>query len=332
MNRFWIFFVWLSPLVLVGAPAGSSLSPLFADKVVARGRGVEIKASELESIVLSARVTLSLQGTVLDDAGKAALTVQALDDLLLMRLLVVKAKPDEKSAGYIAAKTSFERERKAFLTESAFILQIESRGMGTNTFRDRLYEEALAKKVFEREFHSEIKITPVQVQKYYEQNLAQYAQSEYCRVRQLLLLTYNADLGVELAADERQKKKELADKLLVRARKGEDFKKLIKEFTEDSGGKESDRELSFGRGQLGPELEKAAFDLKAGQTSEVVKTVAGYHILQLIEHVPARTSKLSEVSAEIYSGLLEVEAQKRTPDYLKRLKAEAVVEILLTPR
>lgn len=332
MNRLWIIIVLAAPFLLGAASGGSGFNNLFADKIIARGRGVEVKASELESIVLSAQVTLSLQGTALDDAGKAALTIKALDDMLMMRLLVAKAKLDEKSTGYLVAKTAYERERNGFLTESAFILQIESRGMGTNAFRDRLYEETLAKKVLEREFYPEIKITDAQVQKYYEQNIAQYAQVEFCRVRQLLLLTYNAELGVEIAADERQKKKELADKLLVRARKGEDFKKLIKEFSEDQGAKESDRELSFGRGQIGPELEKAAFALKNGQTSDVVRTVAGYHILQLIEYAPARTAPLSEVSADIRRGLLEAEVLKRSPDFLKRLKTEAAVEVFLTPR
>lgn len=332
MNRVSILFALVAPLLLAAAPAGSGLGQLFADKIIARGRGLEIKASELEAIVLSVQVTLSLQGTALDEAGKASLTIKALDDLLMLRLLAAKAKLDEKSAGYISTKAAYERERNGFLRESAFILQIESRGMGTNAFRDRLYEETIAKKVLERELYPEIRITDAQVQKFYEQNVAQYAQSEYCRVRQLLLLTYNAELGVEMAADERQKKKGLADQLLVRVRKGEDFKKLIKEFSEDQGAKETDRELNFGRGQIGPELEKAAFALKAGQTSEVVKTVAGYHILQLIEYVPARTAALTEVSVDIRRGLLETEVVKRSPDFLKRLKTEAAVEVFLVPR
>jgi len=53
---------------------------------------------------------------------------------------------------------------------------------------------------------------------------------------------------------------------LKRARAGEDFAKLAKEYSEDPGSKDKGGEYKFGRGQIGvPEFEAAAFSLKTNQ-------------------------------------------------------------------
>ena len=73
-----------------------------------------------------------------------------------------------------------------------------------------------------------------------------------------------------------------AEEVLKRARSGEDFTKLAKEFSTEPGAKEKGGDLGwFGPGQMVPEFEKAAFALKPGEISEIVETKFGYHIIKL---------------------------------------------------
>lgn len=79
-----------------------------------------------------------------------------------------------------------------------------------------------------------------------------------------------------------------AQAILGRLKDGkEDFAAVAKEVNEDST-KSNDGNLGvIGKGELDEALETAAFAMKPGDLSDVIKTADGYHILKLIEKIPA---------------------------------------------
>ncbi|MCK9338635.1 MAG: peptidylprolyl isomerase [Bacteroidales bacterium] len=69
-----------------------------------------------------------------------------------------------------------------------------------------------------------------------------------------------------------------------RVLRGEKFSMLARLYSDDPGSAGKGGELGFvERGTLYPEFEAVAFNLKSGEISQIVKTKAGYHIIQMIE-------------------------------------------------
>ena len=96
-----------------------------------------------------------------------------------------------------------------------------------------------------------------------------------------ILLTLPGDEG-ELTPARREQLRARAEAVRVRAAAGADFEALARETTEEPGGKERGGDLGwFGRGQMVPQFEEAAFRLQPGQVSPVVETQFGYHVIKV---------------------------------------------------
>ena len=77
--------------------------------------------------------------------------------------------------------------------------------------------------------------------------------------------------------------KETAESVLERLKKGENFSKIAKDISKCPSGKSGGDLGWFGRGQMVRAFEKAAFSLKKGELSGIVKTQFGYHIIKRLE-------------------------------------------------
>ena len=89
------------------------------------------------------------------------------------------------------------------------------------------------------------------------------------------------------------------------AKKGADFAELAKKYSEgptkDKGG-----DLGFfEKGKMVPAFEEAAYALKEGEISEIVRTPFGYHIIKVEEIKEARTKPLDEVKGEIVEAITD---------------------------
>ena len=124
-------------------------------------------------------------------------------------------------------------------------------------------------------------------------------------------------------------KRKKADEILVRAKKGEDFNALVKEFSEDRSTDHPNGEYTFSKGQMPPEFEVAAFTLSTNQVSDLVTTRYGNHISKLHEKIAAKKADLAPLMEKVRDSLQQEAVQKDLPSLIEKLRKEADVVVTL---
>ena len=117
--------------------------------------------------------------------------------------------------------------------------------------------------------------------------------SKWMKAQHILLSTKDNATNEDLSAEEKNAKKEKAEEILKRVKKGEDFTKLMNEFSEDPGKESSPEGYVFTDGEMVAEFEDAVKALEPGKTSEIVESSFGYHIIK-------RLPLSSETDAEAF--------------------------------
>jgi peptidyl-prolyl cis-trans isomerase D len=118
-----------------------------------------------------------------------------------------------------------------------------------------------------------------------------------------------------------------ADSLLAAIKKdGGDFAELARRFSQEPGAPTSGGDLGwFGRGRMVKEFETAAFALKPGETSPVVRTQFGYHIIRVEDRKESGLRPYGEVRGEIRTQMAQSRGDstaRRTAESLRRKLAQ----------
>jgi peptidyl-prolyl cis-trans isomerase C len=319
----------------VDAAAPDNPAVNFTDPVVATGKGFEIKRSQLDDAFVNYSAGMAANGGGIREEQRDAIRVKLLDHIIITKILTQKATADDKAATRKLVDDDIADARKSAPSPEAFEAQVKASGMTLDQVRARACEEQLARRVLERETTNGITISDDDAKKFYDENPSKFEMPEEVRVSHILISTLEpADPlspGVPprpLPAEKKSEKEKLARAIKARADKGEDFARLVKQYSDDPGSKDKGGEYTFPRHQMVPEFEAAAFSLKTNQISDIVETQYGYHIIKGLERFPAKHDSFAESKAKIKAYLVEKDAEKTLPAYLDKLKADAGVKVL----
>lgn len=137
-------------------------------------------------------------------------------------------------------------------------------------------------------------VKEAEARKLYDQQVGMVKTEDEVRARHILVET-------------EEQVKLLADKIS----KGEDFAELAKQNSRDPGSKEQGGDLGFfGRGQMVPQFEEAAFKLKAGEVSPPFRSQFGWHIVKVEERRPRAVVPFEQVKERILAALVHQRAQR----------------------
>ncbi|HEY1493285.1 MAG TPA: peptidyl-prolyl cis-trans isomerase [Candidatus Solibacter sp.] len=169
-----------------------------------------------------------------------------------------------------------------------------------------------------------LNITDADLQRVYDQNKEAFRTPERVKARHILLKTQGKPASEEAAI------KAKGESLLKQIKAGGDFAKLAKENSEDPGSAANGGDLGdwITHGQMVPEFDKAIFALKPGETSDLVKTQYGYHIVQTL----ARQDAGMRTFAEVKGDLATQYKKQRTSELLQQASDRAQAALQKDPQ
>lgn len=301
---------------------------LFGDRVLARGKGFEVKKSEVDMAVLEYKANMAASGQMPPVGQSDRLREMIRDRIVALNVVLGLATAADRAQGTDTANKFIKAARAESSSTLEYERKLMTRGFTVERWESQIVEKEISNVVLERVLRSKFTVSDKELQEYYESNPAEFEKPERVRAAHILLSTMDMRTRKALPDSEKQKKKEIAVTLMERARKGEDFAKLAREFSEDPVSKDNGGEYTFPRGRMAKEFEDASFGQRVGSVSDVVESQYGYHIIKVYEHFPASRYALAEISEDLRNGLLQKKFQDALPGFLETEKAAAAVKIV----
>ncbi len=162
-------------------------------------------------------------------------------------------------------------------------------------------------------------VSESEISAYYNGHQDQFKVPEEVKTRHILItVAKGADANADAAA------KAKAQDILKQVQSGGNFAELAKKYTDDPGSKDQGGELPMmPTSNLDPAYAKAAMSLKPGQTSGLVRSQFGYHIILLEAKDAAHTKPLSEVHDSIVAALESEKSASAAQNYANQLVNQA---------
>jgi peptidyl-prolyl cis-trans isomerase C len=175
----------------------------------------------------------------------------------------------------------------------------------------------------EKKLAATIKVSDDEVKRFFEVNRDKLDKGVQLRASHIL-----SGVPAKASAKEKQKARDKATALLKRVRGGEDFARLARENSSCPSKTQGGDLGYFGKDDMAPPFEKAAFALKPGEVSGVVESEYGFHIIKLTDRKEAKPLRLDDVRDKIREFIRSEKKQGAITAQLDKLKGHGRVEML----
>ncbi|MEW6715520.1 MAG: peptidylprolyl isomerase [Nitrospirota bacterium] len=301
--------------------SGQSFGAVLLDRVVAAVNDEIITWSELrKAIELDGREQMSgLTGEAREKKIKE-LEKPFLHKLIDMKLQLQEARKLRFNVSASEVDDAVNDIKKKYnLTDEALDNSLRREGLSLQEYRTNLSDQILLLKVINYNVKSKVFISDKAVEDYYRANTGKFQKDEKVKIMQIFF-ALPADDSKKAAIEAK------AQDIMQRIQKGEDFAKLAAEYSENPD-RESAWDIGYvKRGGLLKEVEETAFSLKPGENSKPFWSVAGLHIIKIVDRTGSDAGKARE---EIKSILFEDAFNLKLDDWIKELRETAYIEITL---
>lgn len=287
---------------------------------VAWVNGAPISYQELQREIKKARDTYAMEGIFPAKAELAQLEQDILERLIERELLWQQAAHIGICVTDEAVSAELEAMKKQYGHEAILNNMLKNRQLTPQDLLALIRRDLTINALIEKEIAGGLAISASACKAYYQNNRHRFNEPEKIRASHIAIF-----LNEEASDVQRQEARTSIEALAQRLRKGESFEALAREYS-DCASSERGGDLGFfARGTMDPAFEKAAFSLKSGEVSPMVKSSMGYHLVKVTDRQPARAVPFEEVREAIERHLLDEEISQAVRQYVAGLRHKAEI-------
>jgi peptidyl-prolyl cis-trans isomerase C len=249
---------------------------------------------------------------------------QVLDSLIDRELLYQETKKKGIKADAAEVDGELQKIKQRYAKDGEFEQLLSNMGLTEPDVRRQIERGLAIQQLIDKEVRTKVKIGDEEVKSYYDSNPQLFQQPEQVKASHILIKV-NADATQE-KKDEARKKIESVQK---KAKKGEDFSTLAKTYSEGPSGPKGGDLGYFRRGQMVKPFEDAAFKLEPNQTSDIVETQFGYHLIKVVDKKPAQQVAYADVKEQLSEHLKKQKMDSEASTYIEGLRSTAKIEKFL---
>ena len=300
-----MFKILLSSIIIILF----SVSAYADDVVVAKVNGATFTKKDLETEVDRLIPQATFHRKVTEEKRKLYYD-KAIEALVNRELQYQDAVAKGVEVDKEKVNAQMENIRKRFTPEK-YKAALEKEGITEEKVRAQVEKEVLVQTMNEKK-ETEAQVSEKDVKEYYEKNPSKFKQPDTVKLR---LIT---------STDEKK-----AQDILAKIKAGEDFGDIAYKMSEDPYRVKGGDIGYMHKGRMLAEIEEAAFKLKVGEVSDIVKVENAWFIIKLEDKKPEHMVAFEEIKAELKKELEKNRIQELKEAWITDLRAKAKIEVLL---
>lgn len=288
---------------------------------IARVNDTVLLRQDLDREMKLVSLKLARQGRPVDAAQLKRYEGEIRDTLINRTLLLQQAQSAGIDVKDTAVAKALDEFKAAFKDEKAYQHALTEMGFSEEMLKSQINQGLTIKTLIDKEVLQTISVSDQQIRAYYDDNPNLFRKPEQVKASHILIQV-PAD-----AAEAKQAEAQAAIQALkLRIDNGENFAVLAQENS-DCPSKAKGGDLGFfSREQMVPPFSEAAFALQPGQTSDVVQTSFGYHLIRVTERQAEQTMAFNDVKEAISARLRQEQEGKKIDAYLEKMKEHAEIK------
>lgn len=311
----------LTLILLVAATSLFAAESTSTANTLALVNGVAISKAQLDMELKRVEKQAQMNSKPMASPDLNKMRKELLETLINRELLYQESLKKGYAVQPAELDSEFDTIKARFANQKGFQQALTDMDISEADFKEQVKRGMSIQKLLEKELYDKLEVTEQESRSFYDNNPNFFQKPEQVRASHIL---------IKVAEDDDDEKKSAAmqkiEEVLEKVEAGDDFAQLARTYSEGPSRTQGGDLGYFERRKMVKPFSDAAFRLQPGETSPIVKTRFGYHIIKVVDRKPETKLAYEEIKPKLVESLKKKKMQDAIAQYINEVKSSASIE------